>query len=66
MKEYLAKDLEEYKKVSKEKYLGMDKDGRKVGVYINELVSHILKANILIELWEELMSPSTDEKPLDN
>ena len=60
MKKYLAKDLEEYGKMSKEKYLGMNKDGRKVGLYINELVSHILEANILIELWEELMFPSTD------
>jgi len=60
MKEYLAKDLEEYEKMSKEKYAGMDKDGRKVGLYINELVSHVLEANILIELWEELMFPSTD------
>jgi len=60
MKEYLAKDLEGYKKMSKERYEGMDKDGRKVGLYINELVSHVLEANVLIELWEELTFPSTD------
>ena len=55
MKKHLAKDLEEYRKLSKEKYLGMDKDGRKVGLYMDELILHVLKANILIELWEELM-----------
>lgn len=58
MKEYLAKDLEEYRKLSKEKYLGMDKDGKKVGFYMDELVLHVLKANILVELWEELMFPT--------
>ena len=58
MKKYLVKDLEEYRKLSKEKYLGMDKDGRKVGCYMDELVLHVLKANILIELWEELMFPT--------
>ena len=58
MKKYLTKDLEEYRRLSKEKYLGMNKDGKKVGLYMNELVLHVLKANILIELWEELMFPT--------
>jgi len=31
MKKYLAKDLEEYEKLSKEKYVGMDKNGKKLG-----------------------------------
>jgi hypothetical protein len=59
MKKYLTEDLQHYKKLSKEKYLGMDKDGEKVGRYMDELVLHVLKANTLIELWEELMFPPT-------
>jgi len=58
MKKHLAKDLEEYKRLSKEKYMGMNKDGKKVGFYMEELILHVLKANILIELWEELMFPT--------
>jgi len=58
MKKYLAKDLEEYRKISKEKYVGMDTDGRKVGLYMEELILHLLKANLLIDLWEELMFPA--------
>ncbi len=55
MKKYLTKDLEDYRKSSKEKYVGMNKDGEKVGLYMEELIRHILEANILIELWEELI-----------
>lgn len=55
MKKYLAKDLEDYRKSSREKYVEMNKDGKKVGLYMEELIRHILEANILIELWEELM-----------
>lgn len=55
MKKFLAKELEEYRKLSKEKYKGMNKNEKKLALYLEELVQHVLKANILIELWEELM-----------